>query len=131
MAALALGADGVQIGTRFLVAKESGIFAAYQERLLSSTKTDTVVTDLFTGRPARSIRNQFVEISLQQGAKPLAYPLQALAADDIYSEARTQNLAEYYPILAGQGLRLLKKDQSASEIINELVTTPIMSLRRI
>jgi nitronate monooxygenase len=90
--------------------------------LLSSTETDTVITDLFTGRPARSIRNQFIEKYLQLGTKPLAYPLQALAADDIYSEARKQNLADYCPLLAGQGLRLLKRDQSASEIISEIVS---------
>lgn len=122
-AALALGASGVLIGTRFLVAKESGIFAAYKEKMLSSTEADTVVTDLFTGRPARSILNRFIEKYSESGNKPLAWPLQGLAADDIYAESRKQNLADYYPLLAGQGLRLLRRGQSATEIVNEIVST--------
>lgn len=123
VAALALGASGVLIGTRFLVAKESGIFQAYQEKMFSSTEADTVITDLFTGRPARSIRNQFIEKYLESGNKPLTWPLQGLAADDIYGESRKRDLADYYPLLAGQGLRLLKRGQSAKDIVNEIVTT--------
>jgi nitronate monooxygenase len=128
VAALALGASGVLIGTRFLVAKESGIFPAYQDKMFYSTEADTIITQLFTGRPARSIRNRFVEKYLESDTKPLAWPLQGLAADDIYSESRKQNLADYYPLLAGQGLRLLKRDQSASEIISEIVAGRVLLL---
>jgi nitronate monooxygenase len=123
VAALVLGASGVLIGTRFLVAKESGIFHAYQEKMFSSTEVDTIITDLFTGRPARSIRNQFIEKYLESGNRPLTWPLQGLAADDIYGESRKRDLADYYPLLAGQGLRLLKRGQSSKDIVNEIVTT--------
>jgi hypothetical protein len=51
-------------------------------------------------------------------------PLQGLAADDIYSVKKTE-LANYHPLLAGQGLRLLKRDESVSEIVNEIVSTAI------
>jgi nitronate monooxygenase len=123
VAALALGASGVLIGTRFLVAKESGIFSAYQDKMFSSTEADTIITQLFTGRPARSIRNRFIEKYLESGNKPLTWPLQGLAADDIYAESKKRNLADYYPLLAGQGLRLLKRGQSATDIVNETVST--------
>lgn len=122
VAALALGASGIMIGTRFLVAKESGIFPAYQDKMFSSTEADTVITHSFTGRPARSIRNRFIDKYLESNTKPLAWPLQALAADDIYTESRKQNLADYYPLLAGQGLRLLKRGQSAKDIVSEIVS---------
>ena len=120
-AVLALGASGAMLGTRFLVAKESGAFKAYQERLLSAKETDTVVTRIFTGRPARGLRNSFVREYLKSGSKPLAWPIQALAANDIYAAAQQQNDAEYFPLLAGQGLRMLKKGQSAAEIIQEIM----------
>jgi nitronate monooxygenase len=123
VAALALGASGVQIGTRFLVAKESGIFPAYQEKMFSSTEADTTITNLFTGRPARSIRNDFIEKYLESDTKPLAWPLQGLAADDIYAESRKRNLVDYYPLLAGQGLRLLKRGQRADDIVNEIISS--------
>ena len=73
-----------------------------------------------------SIRNRFIEKYIESGTKPLAplaWPLQALAADDIYSESRKQNLADYYPLLAGQGLRLLKRGQSATDIVDEIVSS--------
>jgi nitronate monooxygenase len=123
VAALALGASGVLIGTRFLIARESGIFQAYQDKMFSATEEDTVVTNLFTGRPARSIRNQFIEKYMESDTKPLAWPLQGLAADDIYAESKNRNLADYYPLLAGQGLRLLKRGQSAADIVKEIVTS--------
>lgn len=47
VAALALGAPGVLVGTRFLVAKERGIFPAYQDKMFSSTEVYTVITHLF------------------------------------------------------------------------------------
>jgi nitronate monooxygenase len=122
VAALALGADGIMIGTRFLVARESGAFQAYQDRLLTAKESDTVITRAFTGRPARGLRNHFVKEYNKSGPQPLAWPLQALAADDVYATAQKQNNAEYFPLLAGQGVGLLKrKQQGAEEIMQELV----------
>ena len=48
IAALALGAEAAQLGTRFLLARESGATPAYRRRLLESDETDTVVTDAYT-----------------------------------------------------------------------------------
>ncbi len=120
-ACLALGAQGVQLGTRFLAANESGAFLAYKLRMLGAAETDTVITSAFTGRPARSIRNRFITEFEKSGVSPLSWPLQGLAADDIYRTAWAKNNANYFPILAGQGLRLLKSGQGAAEIMEDLV----------
>jgi nitronate monooxygenase len=122
LAALALGASGALIGTRFLVAQESGAFKAYQERLLSSKETDTSITRVFTGRPARGISNRFMEGYLKSDLDPLAWPYQALAAEDIYQYSHTHNNANYFPLLAGQELRLLKGGQSAAEMVKEIIS---------
>ena len=121
VASLALGAGGVLLGTRFMVARESGTFEAYRDRMFEANETDTVITRSFTGRPARAIRNQFIKEYHKSGKEPLAWPLQALAADDIYRDAQAQGMTDYYPLLAGQGLRLLKRDQSAAEILEDIV----------
>src|SRR5262249_54884371 len=55
LAALALGAQAAQLGTRFLRARESGAFPAYRRRLREAMETDTVVTRALTGRPARAL----------------------------------------------------------------------------
>lgn len=120
-AALALGAQGASLGTRFLAAKESGAFQAYKQRLLQATEADTLVTKAFTGRPARSIRNRFITEFEKAGIRPLAWPLQGIVADDIYRQAELKNNADYFPILAGQGLRLFQEERAAFEIVEELV----------
>jgi NAD(P)H-dependent flavin oxidoreductase YrpB (nitropropane dioxygenase family) len=68
------------------------------------------------------LQNSFVHEYLKSGSKPLAWPIQLLATNDIYAAAQQQNDAEYFPLLAGQGLRMLKKGQSAAEIIQEIMT---------
>ena len=98
VASVALGAAGVLLGTRFMVAQESGTFQAYRERMFNAKETDTVITRSFSGRPARSIRNRFIEEYHKSSSKPLPWPLQALAADDIYSAAQANGRVEYYPL---------------------------------
>jgi nitronate monooxygenase len=122
VAALALGAAGVQMGTRFLLARESGAHPAYRRRLLAATEEDTVVTRVFTGRPARALRNRFVDEYLSAGSEPLAWPLQRAAAGDVYRASQSADDGDYSPLLAGQGLRLLKEDGlAAAEIVEGLV----------
>jgi nitronate monooxygenase len=133
VAALALGAQGVMIGTRFLVASESTAFQAYQQRLLAAKESDTIITRAFSGRPARGLRNQFIDEYRKSGPQPLAWPFQALAADDIYGAAQNQNNADYFPLLAGQGAGLLKDNQkyNAEGIIQELVTEANQTLSKL
>jgi nitronate monooxygenase len=103
VASLSLGASGVMLGTRFLLAKENNVFQSYQDSVLSAKETDTLVTNVFSGRYARCIRNRFVKEYLRSGPKPLAWPYQALSADDIYKAAQSTDQSDYFPLLAGQG----------------------------
>ncbi len=121
VSALALGASGAQLGTRFLLALESGAHSAVRERLLAATEESTVVTRAFTGRPARGLRNRFVEEYLRAGPEPLAWPLQSIAAGDIYGASQTTDEDDYSPLFAGQGLRMLDEVKGAAEIVQELV----------
>jgi nitronate monooxygenase len=121
VAALALGASGIAIGTRFLVCRESGALQGYRERLLSSDETNTAVTKAFTGVPARILSNTFVMEYAKSKLEPLAWPLQRFVANDIYKNAQTKDDANYYPLYSGQGLRMLKRNQSAEEIVNEIM----------
>ena len=120
VAALALGAAGVQLGTRFLLATESGAPPSYRRQLLAADETSTLVTDVYSGRPARGIRNAFARLFLAGGTRPLPYPRQGAAAADIY-RASLETDAEWSTIFAGQGLRLARREQPAAEIVRELV----------
>jgi nitronate monooxygenase len=120
VAALALGAAGVQLGTRFLLAHESGAPPSYRRQLLRADETATVVTDVFSGRPARGLRNAFVRMFEQRGARPLGWPRQGAAALDIY-RASLEDDGEWATLFAGQGLPLARREQPAGEIVRELV----------
>jgi nitronate monooxygenase len=122
VAALALGASAAQLGTRFLLATESGASGAYRQRLLAAIETDTVVTAALTGRPTRSVRNKLIDAWLTQGPEPLGWMTQAMAALEIYGTAMARGDADYFPLQAGQGLRLATKICSAAEIVDELVS---------
>lgn len=130
-AALALGAGAIQLGTRFLLATESGAGPSYRRRLIEATEADTVVTRAFTGRAARSVRNRFVQEYERAGQTPLAWPLQRAAARDIYQAAQAAGNSDYYLLLAGQGLRMATREQGAAEIVAEIVGQARAQIERI
>lgn len=121
VAALALGASGVMLGTRFSVARESGVTASWRAALRSADETDVVVNAVANGRPARSLRNRLVQEYQRAGLAPLPFPHQYLVAAEIHVAARSQDRAELTYLAAGQGVRLAKDEQPAAEIVAELV----------
>jgi nitronate monooxygenase len=119
IAALALGAEAAQLGTRFLLARESGATPAYRRRLLEADETATVVTDAYTGRPARGIRNRFLDRVTGEGGTPLPWPRQGALGAELYRSSFAED-GEWAPLLAGQGLRLASAEQTAADIMREL-----------
>ena len=59
LAAFALGAEGVQCGTRFLTVEECGVHEAWKEKVLKAKDSDTIVTGRGTGHPVRGLKNKF------------------------------------------------------------------------
>ena len=90
-AAFALGAAGVSLGTRFLVARESGIPACYRRRSRECPADGTVVTDAVTGRPARWIRNRFVDALVTAEAGTLGWGGQGALIARPARRGRTQS----------------------------------------
>lgn len=121
VAALALGAQGVQMGTRFLTSVESGAHLAYQQKLLASTEESTVITNVFSGRPARGVANEFIKAWEDNKIEPLPFPTQNTATRDIRNAAAKQNNPDYMSLWAGQGLRMLTSGQSAERIVQETI----------
>jgi nitronate monooxygenase len=120
-AALALGATGVSLGTRFLVARESGVPDCYRQALAACPADGTVVTDALTGRPARWIRNRFVDAVVEAAAGTLGWGEQGAAIADIRRAAAAQERVDILPMLAGQGAGLAGEPQPAAAIIELLL----------
>ncbi|WP_221563342.1 nitronate monooxygenase family protein [Alkalihalobacillus sp. TS-13] len=122
VAARALGAEGIQLGTRFLNAVESGTDPVYKKALHESDEESTELTTAFSGRPARAIRNRFVDFLQSNRIEPLSYPIQNLLTKEIRAAAKQQGKPEYMSLWSGQGNRLIKDGQTAEEIIKKIIT---------
>lgn len=120
-AALVLGAQGVQMGTRFLTAVEAGTNEAYRKALLESDEESTVLTKAFSGRPARGINNAFIQQWEASGIAPLAFPTQNTVTRDIRNAAGKKQQAEYLSLWAGQGTRMLTADLTAKQIVDDIM----------
>lgn len=120
-AALMLGAAGVQLGTRFLVAKECSVHEAYKARIIKATDIETVVTGRSTGHPVRCLRNQLTrEFSkLEQLGAPVE-KLEELGAGGLRRAALEGDVLGG-TVMAGQIAGLIKKEQTAEEMIQELM----------
>ncbi len=127
-AALALGASGVLIGTRFIATRESGAPDFYKQALLSRSSDATTVTDKFTGMYARVLRNTFTEEYEASGAPPLPPFAQFLAMGDIVKATVEKRNGEFYPMYAGQGVGSLRGLPGAAEVVQSLVREASASL---
>jgi nitronate monooxygenase len=103
-AALVLGAEGVQMGTAFLPCPESGIHPKYKEAVLAAKSEETSLTRAFSGKPARGIRNRFIE-EMEEQEVP-AYPVQNAYTKDIRAAAAKENRIEFLSLWAGQAAGL-------------------------
>lgn len=120
-AALALGAEAVQLGTRFLSATECNIHENYKKKVLKAGDTATMVTGRRLGHPVRSIRNQFAreyskieytDISNEELDRFAAGRLRMAVVDGDEKEGC---------FLAGQIAAMVNKEESCSEIIRDLM----------
>lgn len=120
IAALALGAAAVQMGTAFLTCDESGIPEAYKQALLAAHEDHTRVTRAFSGRPARGIVNRFIrEVESAEGGAILPFPLQNSLTRPLRNAAAKVGRAEFLNLWAGQGVRMARR-QSARELVVRL-----------
>lgn len=121
-AAFMLGADAVQVGTRFLTAYECTIHENYKNKVLKAKDIDTVVTGRRTGHPVRVIKNKlsrsYTELDLT--IAPLE-EYEKLGAGAL-ARAVIEGDMEYGSIMAGQIVAIVDKEQSCEDIILDIVT---------
>ncbi len=128
-AALALGAVGALLGTRFVATRDSTAADFCKKALLEQGSEATTVTDAFTGLYARVLKNAFTEGYAASGAPVLPALLQSSAAQDIYAAATKQQDREYLPIHAGQSVGMVHDLPGAAEVVETLVRETRAALR--
>ncbi|WP_313623942.1 nitronate monooxygenase [Achromobacter sp.] len=118
-AALALGADFVQMGTAFLTTNESGVSEAYKAVLPASRSEQSRVTRAFSGRPARGIVNAFMRDADAMAGDILPYPLQNALTRPMRTAGGKSGNINVLSLWAGQGAPLARRESTA-ELIQRL-----------
>lgn len=128
-AALTLGAAAVQIGTAYLATPESRIAAPHRARLGTLHGEETVVTNLFTGREARGLRNMLIDTegAIRREAPPFPHASAALAP--LRAAAEAQGRGDYSPMWAGQAAALVR-ESGARELTERLGRDALALLNR-
>ncbi len=119
-AAFQLGAVGVQVGTRFLVAEECGVHPNYKKKVLKANDISTMVTGKRLGHPVRQIKNPFAKDFLKAEYSQISdEELEALGRGALY-RAAIEGDEKTGDFLAGQIAGMVNKEQPAAEIIKEM-----------
>ncbi|MDW7651057.1 MAG: enoyl-[acyl-carrier-protein] reductase FabK [Bacillota bacterium] len=121
-AALALGAQGVQMGTRFICAHECTVHPSYKEKVIKAKDRDTVVTGESTGHPVRVLNNKLArEFAKLEKAGATPEELERFGAGKLAAAVRDGDVVNG-SIMAGQSAAMVVKEQSCQEIMNDLKT---------
>lgn len=122
-AALMLGAEGVQMGTRFLVAKECGVHEVYKQKVLKASDTGTMVSGRKTGHPVRALKTPFAR-AYAELEKDGSVSLEELAAfgTGALRKAVVEGDEEKGSFLCGEVAGLVTREQTCKEIVEEVVS---------
>lgn len=129
-AALMLGAEAAQMGTRFIVAKESIVHQNYKDKVIKAKDIDSEVTGMSTGHPVRQIRNpmtrEYLRLEKEGAGLEELESLTLGALRRAVMDGDTVNGT----LMAGQIAGLVKKEQTCREMIEEIMQEAQMLLER-
>ena len=135
-AALALGADGVWMGTRFLATPEAHTVPGFKEAVLAGREDGTVITRSYSGKPMRALRNRWTDHHEAHPDEIEPFPAQAIRSaslgvmhlgGDEHTEVDAER--ECYP--AGQVIGAIDRLQPAGDLVRQIVTEAEAVLRRL
>jgi nitronate monooxygenase len=121
VAALALGAQGALVGTRFIATQESLARDFYKNEVVKAGSNDTVITDAYSGLYARLLRNSYIDEYDASRAPTLSGYVQTSATSDIVAKASSAADRSHYPMWAGQGVGMVKDVRPAAEVLLSIV----------
>ncbi|HYG63862.1 MAG TPA: nitronate monooxygenase, partial [Thermoanaerobaculia bacterium] len=111
--------------------RESKAPAFWKRATLERQSEETLITNVYTGLYARGIRNRFADDYQTSGAAVLPGLLQSTAAQDIYAAASAKGDGDYYPMLSGQSLGLIRDLPGAAEVVERVVEEARAAMARL
>lgn len=116
-----LGAEGVQIGTRFLTAYECSVHENYKKKVLAAKDIDTVVTGRPTGHPVRILKNKLSRSFMQLDRTCASKDEYEKLGEGALARAVIEGDIDYGSIMAGQIAAIVNREQSCKDIVKELI----------
>ncbi|WP_244833067.1 enoyl-[acyl-carrier-protein] reductase FabK [Clostridium sp. BJN0001] len=116
-----LGAEGVQLGTRFLVAKECNVHQNYKDKVLKAKDIDTEVTGRSTGHPVRVLKNKLARLYMKLEKEGASIEDVERIGIGCLKKAVVDGDVENGSLMSGQIAGLVKKEETCKEIIEELI----------
>lgn len=120
-AAMMLGAQAVQMGTRFVVAKESIVHPAYKEKVMKAKDIDSEVTGMSTGHPVRQIRNKMTREYRKLEKEGASFEELEYLTLGALRKAVMEGDVINGTLMAGQIAGMVKKEQTCKEMIEEIM----------
>ena len=120
-AAFMLGAEAVQMGTRFLVAKEAVVHANYKERVIKAKDIDSTVTGRSHGHPVRSLRNQMTREYVKLESEGKSFEELEYLTLGALRKAVVEGDVTNGTVMAGQIAGMITKEQTCKEMIEEMM----------
>jgi nitronate monooxygenase len=127
VAAFALGACGVQLGTAYLFCPEANISPLYRHALEQATANDSAITNLFSGRPARGILNRYLREAGPMSECALAFPYAATLLGPLRAASEKVGSLDYVQMWSGQAAALVKA-MPADQFTRKLATDALCRL---
>jgi nitronate monooxygenase len=129
-AALALGAQGAQLGTAFIPCTESGAQRIHKDSLLAAREDTTMITEKFTGKPARGLANRYMREMQTSNAPQLAFPAQGALSGPLRAASGKAGNPDFLAMWAGQAAPLSRL-LSTAELIATLEVETLEAIDRL
>jgi NAD(P)H-dependent flavin oxidoreductase YrpB (nitropropane dioxygenase family) len=132
LAALAMGAEGVWLGSIWLGTTESELAPAMKQRLFDAASEDAVLSKAMTGKQGRMLRSRYNEAWDAEGApKPLTFPLQSILAGDPFKRAERARRLDYWTYSVGQIVGDMTEETTVRQVMERLLTEYVEALERL
>jgi nitronate monooxygenase len=129
VAALALGAAAVQIGTAYLFCPETNLSQIHRQALYAAGDDDTMITNVFTGRPARGIVNRIMRDEGPMSSFTPAFPLAAAALGPLKIKSEAAGSGDFTNLWSGQAARLARRSLPAGQLTRLLADQSLEKIR--
>jgi nitronate monooxygenase len=129
-AVLSLGAQAAQLGTAFIPCPESAATETYREALLGAVEDDTDLTDKFTGKPARGLRNRYLREAAERDLPRLPFPAQGHLTGQLRTASAQAGKPDFMTLWAGQAAPLSRR-LPAGELVRVLERETLEAIERV